>query len=122
MGQHYVGLAQDGGPLVQLLRRRRVQDRPVPLRDHSLFLGKSYSITFQMIRNETKLWQISFRNLSESLELSGWAILQISTHIGGSMDTNPLPDKDVVDDGSSTEYNSKTNDDGGHNGRRLVEM
>ena len=30
--------AQDGGALVKILRRRRVQDRPVPLRDHRLFL------------------------------------------------------------------------------------
>ena len=30
--------AQDGGALVKILRRRRVQDRPVTLRDHRLFL------------------------------------------------------------------------------------
>ena len=48
MRQHYVGLAQDRSPLVQLLRRRRVQDCPVPLRDHSLFLGKPHLITFKI--------------------------------------------------------------------------
>ena len=38
------------------------------------------------------------------------------------LDTDPLPDEDVVDDGATTEYNSETNDDGGDYSRCLVEM
>ena len=48
MRKDNVGLAQDGSALVQLLRRGRVKDGPVPLRDHSLFLGKPHLITFQI--------------------------------------------------------------------------
>ena len=38
------------------------------------------------------------------------------------MNTDPLPYKDVVDDGATTEYNSKTNDNRSHYSRCLVEM
>ena len=48
MWKDNVGLAQDGSALVQLLRRGRVKDGPVPLRDHSLFLRKQHFITFQI--------------------------------------------------------------------------
>ena len=58
-------------------------------------------------------------NLSK---LSGLSGNPKSQYIRGTIDTHPLPYKDVVDDGATTENNSETNDDGCHYSRCLVEM